>query len=177
MLTGAGVGRLVSKGCPVTRHDDRKSLVHARMERTGEKYTVAKRMLETRPRLMLPLPEPVSGTDACPACSGSGFDGTAVEMGEPEANQVLVCPVFCPRCHGCGRRKHRECSPHQHDDPEEFGFDPYDEREAYGEEHDGDECYSCGGRRWWVMQAFDTENVYAVRVPCGCSEQLLVVAP
>lgn len=156
----------------MTKHDDRKELIRLRRERTGEKYTEAKRVLETRPRLMLPEPDPVAGTDACPACAGSGTEAW-YEMGEPEANAVLVCPVLCRKCRGCGRRRHRGCEPQQHDDPEEFGYDPYDDGLNGGE----DRCYSCRGRRSWVMQGFDETNVYAIRVPCGCSEPLLVAAP
>lgn len=148
------------------------------MERTGEKYTVAMRVLETRPRLMLPLPEVVVGSDACPVCSGKGFGDTAFELGEPEANAVLVCLVFCSQCRGCGRRRHDVCSPQQHDDPEEFGYDPYDDEDQDEDDGDGEElCHSCRGRRWWAMQGFDETDVYYIRVPCGCSADLLVAAP
>lgn len=157
----------------MTKHDDRKDQIRTRMERTGEKYTVAKRALETRPRLMLPLCEPVPAATACPACEGSGCDGTAVEFAEPESNAVLVCPVLCLKCRGCGWADHSGCRPEQHDDPEEFGYDPYEDGLNGGE----DRCYSCRGRRSWIMQAFDAEQVYSVRVPCGCATKLLVAAP
>lgn len=149
------------------------------MERTGEKYTVAKRVLETRPRLMLPLPEPVTGAGACRACGGAGVDGTAVEMGEPEAGAVLVCPILCGKCRGCGRARHVGCRPQEHDDPEDFGYDPTDREDQDDEADEGDApwCGSCRGRRSWVMQGYDDHDVYAIRVPCGCSTDLLVPAP
>lgn len=151
----------------------RKEQIRERMERTGEKYTQAARALEERPRLMLPLPEPVVGVDACRVCSGCGVEQWAVVFAEPDAGAELVCPVLCGSCHGCGRAGHVGCVPRDHDDPEEFGLDPFEE----DDDQAAQVCGSCRGRRWWPMQGFDADGVYYVRVPCGCSEALLVAAP
>jgi hypothetical protein len=83
--------------------------------------------------------------------------------------------VFCPRCSGCGRAEHAGCAVDEHAEPEAVGFDDEDDDE--NEDDDGEVCYSCRGRRWWVMRAFSKTAVYHCRVPCGCSTDLLVPAP
>ncbi len=155
----------------MTKDSARKEQVRVRMERTGEKYTQAARALEARPRLMLPLPEPVAGPGACPECAGTGVGEWAAVFAEPDASAELVCPVFCGSCHGCGRRPHLGCRPLDHDDALLWAEDEGFETEPV------QQCPSCWGRRWNSCQSFDADGVYYLRVPCGCSAGLLVAAP
>lgn len=178
----------------MTRYSNRKRRVRQRMTETGETYQQALRALtdppadaaagmplvDDRPRLMLPLDAPYNGPGHCRECLGTGQLGNmTVAFAPDEATTVLVCHVFCPRCSGCGHAEHTACRIDQHAFPEEVGVDPngWDDDDLEDEDLAEDTCPSCRGRRWWPMQAFNATEVYAVRVPCGCSADLLVPAP
>jgi hypothetical protein len=161
---------------------NRKRKQDTRAAAGAGKYTsgLLAEVTDPRPRLKLPLPAPYTGPGVCRTCTGTGVRDWAAEMGPDDATSVLVCPVFCGTCHGCGRAEHDGCRNDQHDDPEELGLypidEPWDDDEDEDDQGDVKACPSCRGRRWWAMQAFDKRNVYWVRVPCGCSEPLLVPA-
>jgi hypothetical protein len=130
---------------------------------------------------MLPLHAPYTGPRRCPRCSGSGVsDAFTIDFATDESTAVMVCHVFCPLCFGCGRAAHTHCRADEHAEPEEVGLDPdgwHDDDGADDADVDEDDrCFSCGNRRWWSMQAFNDKAVYRVRVPCGCSTDLLVPA-
>lgn len=176
----------------MTQDRSRKRAIRERMAETGETYTQAARALglergsrTTEPkRLMLPLHDPYTGPNRCPDCTGSGViaDMTVDWEGDP-GRPVLVCHVFCPTCSGCGRTRHTGCRTDQHADPEAVGLYPrgWDDDEDDDEDDDQDSadqpCYSCQGRRWWPMQAFNETEAFYVRTPCGCSTPHLVPAP
>lgn len=153
----------------------RARMKHTSENSTGENYTTAARALDARPRLQLPLPKPVTGANTCRKCAGTGVTDDVVDFDLPDATAVLVCHILCPRCLGCGHREHNQCRARDHADPESLGL--YDEDEDdQDDEPEAEQCYSCRGRTWWAMQAFDNNNVYWVRTPCGCTTNLLVPA-
>lgn len=137
-------------------------------------------------RMYLPAPSPYSGPNRCGSCLGAGITGTRYEMPLPAVNVggvqdsdrvVLVVDEICDECQGCGRDPdhHDTCRWDQHGDPEQAGFDTRGWSDSDDdEEPDEHECMSCGGRRWFPVQGFNEERVTALRVPCGCAENLLV---
>lgn len=166
----------------MTQDRARKRAIRAHMAANpGLTYSQAARALGlersgSRPQLlMLPLHDPYTGPGRCRECDGSGIvaDLTLEMPGDP-GQPTLICAVFCPTCSGCGRAQHTDCRTGQHADPEAVGLDPngYDD-----DQDDGETCYSCRGRHWWAMQAFNKNEVFWVRTPCGCSTPLLVPVP
>jgi hypothetical protein len=165
----------------MTRNSDRKTAIRAHAADKNLTYQQAARALaaepaDNRPRLMLPLHDPYTGPGICLLCTGAGVlkDWTVDFAG---AIAVMVCHIFCPACSGCGRTKHTGCTIDQHAEPEAVGLDPDEGWDDDEDDLDLDTCYSCRGRRWWVMRAFSKTAVYHCRVPCGCSTDLLVPAP
>lgn len=137
-------------------------------------------MTASRPQVCLPLPEPYTGPDPCPACHGVGFTGVryTFDSEEPQATTpVLLVDVFCPTCAGCGQAEHVSCLIDQHADSyrDVLNWDNADD-----EDDDGSVCPSCQGRRWWCCQGFGGDPVgevlHELRVACGCATELLVSA-
>lgn len=168
----------------------RTRAIRERMNATGEPYNTAARALTSRPRLQLPLPDPITGPDACRACAGTGVTDDVVSLDEPTATAIIICWILCPECLGCGHTTHDHCKARDHADPEALGLHPEDDDDLDDdlEDEPEDECPSCHGRRWWPMQAFDNvetdtwaggghePTMYWVRTPCGCTENILVPA-
>lgn len=127
--------------------------------------------------LPVPVAWPHQGT--CDLCGGLGVTGERYEMPGDPGRPVLLLEVICPACHGCGSGdpEHADCDPRAHDYPEEFGADQDDDDDPSGEPP----CPSCGGRTWNAWQGFsgagDSAEMAVLRVPCGCSEPLLVTGP
>lgn len=121
---------------------------------------------------MLPPPEPYQGPSRCPACAGGKVTGEQYSFDpNPADTRKLVVDVFCPVCDGCGRDGHDECKPSDHADHPD---DDWDDDDPHGDFNDGQVCFSCAGRRYWVCQGFTETVVRNLRVPCGCAEPLLV---
>lgn len=121
---------------------------------------------------VLPPPEPYDGSDRCPACEGRKVTGERFLFPAADDNQAgkrLLVDQLCPGCGGCGRAVHTGCVPGDHadDDPDDVDT---------SEDHDGFACSSCGGRRWWICQGFAGDEVYHLRVACGCATDLLLRA-
>lgn len=166
----------------MTKDKGKMRQVRERMQETGETYQQALQALgleQRTVRLMLPPDGPYTGPNQCPQCAGGRYrtDFAATLPGDP-GRPVLVCQVFCPRCLGCGRAEHEQCTASEHADPEGVGLYPagWDDDEDEDDVDDAEPCYSCRGRTWWPMQAFDEQDVFYVRAPCGCSTPLLVPA-
>jgi hypothetical protein len=171
----------------MTTDRKRKHAIRDHAARTGQTYQQALRAAnleraDHQPRLMLPLHAPYTGPARCPTCTGTGvLAGATIDLAPGDATNTIVCHIFCPRCSGCGRARHTHCLTGQHAQPEAIGLDPAawddDDEDPDEDPDDAEQCYSCHDRRWWPMQAFDENTIYDVRVPCGCSTDLLVPAP
>lgn len=104
----------------------------------------------------LPAPEPYRGPDPCPACAGRKISGEQVTL--TPGRRTLLIDFLCPLCHGCGSSQHLNC-----------------QRADHGNHRDENSC--CGGRGWFPATAWSTRDpnlAATLRVPCGCSEKLLV---
>lgn len=168
----------------MTRNRRAKQHTRQHAEQTGGKYTAALRDLAAGnlPRLHLPLPDPITD-QPCPACAGTRVTGDLYQAPSDPGRPILLVDALCPTCGGCGRAEHVGCLPSEHADPDEFGdsatldddFDDFDEGDPDADGY----CHSCRGRRWWACWAFppdggpDAEGMH-LRMPCGCSEPLLV---
>ncbi|MFC5886782.1 hypothetical protein ACFQ0M_47670 [Kitasatospora aburaviensis] len=116
---------------------------------SGRRYLVAD----------LPVPD-LAGAAACPACRGVGNTGDHYEIpGDDE--RVLLAPVVCRSCGGCGRAEHEDCAPlHIWNDPDETQEWLADlDDQAW--ENDGEEperCPSCQGKRFNFQVGFGADT-------------------
>ncbi len=141
----------------------------------------------------LPAPEPYRGPDPCPGCAGQKISGEQVML--TPGRRTLLIDCLCTLCQGCGSSQHlnpdddpdnsSDNSPD--DDPDNSpdnspDDDPDDDPDNSPDDDpddspDGKLC--CGGRGWFPATAWSTRDpnlAVTLRVPCGCSEQLLVQA-
>lgn len=122
--------------------------------------------------LYLPAPAPYQGPERCPRCVGAKVTGERYQW-PGESGTPFVVDVICPECLGCGRAEHIGCVPLEHGEYD--ADDPYwddEDDEGYAD----DACPSCHGRTWWACQGFTDNEVYYLRMPCGCAESLMVEA-
>ena len=103
-----------------------------------------------------PVPD-LRGVDPCPECSGSGMSDERWEQPGDGSRPPLQVGAVCPRCLGCGRAEHDDCTPGEHatDDPDEIAEHLY-ELDPDGEQ--GPPCPSCHGLRFWFMTAWSTDD-------------------
>jgi hypothetical protein len=127
--------------------------------------------------LYLPAPAPYSGPDRCGSCLGAGVTGARHELPLPQVNlggvldpevTVLVVDEICDECQGCGRDPdhHDTCTAAQH-----IEWQPVDY--TFVEEP----CALCSGRGWFPVRRRNDQQAAVLRVPCGCTEHLLVAVP
>lgn len=125
----------------------------------------------------LPAPEPYRGPDPCPGCAGQKISGEQVTL--TPGRRTLLIDVLCSLCHGCGSSQHLNCRPADHGN-----FDPDNSPDNSPDDDPDDDPDNsleakpcCGGRGWFPATAWSTRNpnlAVTLRVPCGCSEKLLL---
>jgi hypothetical protein len=136
-------------------------------------------MTDTQLYAVLPVPEHVPYPQPCRGCGGRGITGDRYEM-PTDNGPTLLLEVICPQCGGCGNGdpEHADCPADAHADPDEYrGSD-----DDWDEDDSGPRCYSCGsGRGWNAVQGIgtsddgDPDSLALLRVPCGCSQDRLVI--
>ncbi|MFJ3793493.1 hypothetical protein [Kitasatospora sp. NPDC090091] len=107
----------------------------------------------------LPVPD-LAGTAPCPACQGFGNTHDHYEI-PGDGERVLLAPVVCRVCGGCGRAGHEECAPfHIWNDPDELQewLANLDDQawEDHGEEPE--RCPSCQGLQFHFQLGFGAET-------------------
>ncbi|MFC4909329.1 hypothetical protein [Actinomadura gamaensis] len=141
-------------------------------------------------------PPPLDDAAPCAVCGGLGLTHERVSTNwspDPLTGRarLLLLPVFCPACGGCGRSGHDGCAWESHGypsgaldeltdgpppKPEEDDAFP-DGRSARDRER---RCPWCDDRGWRHIQAFretsDGARIFA-RTPCGCTEPLIEPVP
>jgi len=114
-------------------------------------------------RMMAVYPGMRAVADPCPGCGGHGTRNVEPHEMETEIpDWIVLVPVFCEECRGCGSADHTECAPEDH----------YDHRPV------GTGCKTCGGRRWRVAELLRPEGPTECppahgKMPCECAGALL----
>ncbi|MCP2340477.1 hypothetical protein [Actinomadura rupiterrae] len=143
---------------------------------------------------VFPSPE-LDGAVPCAVCRGLGITHERVSTDwdrDPVTGEVrlLLLPVFCPACGGCGRSGHDGCELIAHGYPsgalDELidgpppGADSAEDELLPGRGPDP-ECPACDGRGWRPIQSSraddpDGARIFA-RMPCRCAKHLIEPVP
>ncbi|MEV4253827.1 hypothetical protein AB0J52_11745 [Spirillospora sp. NPDC049652] len=143
---------------------------------------------------VFPSPE-LDDATPCAMCDGLGITHERVSTNwSPDPlsgrSRLLLAPVFCPACGGCGRSGHDGCEPDAHGYPsgalDELTDGPppgaaeAEEASRHLLPRRGLRCPACGDRGWTPVQAYRDDpgaaRIFA-RMPCGCARDLIEPVP